>query len=190
MRLCVSTNIGMACHLIGTKSFSEPMLPYCQLDNQECLSVAFYLKFKSFHSRKCVWKCRLDNSGHFVSASMCWIAFAKHSHCHPPLMETNCDIDTGNMTRSDNIASTSFTSGSWSVVAAGLLYYKDTSGHTYPEHHASSHPIQGWGLLSQFLPLRYFPDFSALSKQPLAIENHIYIWQVSPQLGCGGTCQI
>ena len=24
-----------------------------------------------FHSRKCVWKCRLRNGGHFVSASMC-----------------------------------------------------------------------------------------------------------------------
>ena len=26
-----------------------------------------------FHSRKCIWKCRLQNGGHyFVSASMCW----------------------------------------------------------------------------------------------------------------------
>ena len=48
----------------------------------------------------------------------------------------------------------------------------------------------GWGLLSQFLPLRCFPNFSALSKYTLAIEYHIYIWQVSPQLSCGGTCQI
>ena len=24
-----------------------------------------------FHSRKCIWKCRLDNCVHFVSASMC-----------------------------------------------------------------------------------------------------------------------
>ena len=49
---------------------------------------------------------------------------------------------------------------------------------------------QGWGLLSQFLPFRYFPNFSALSKQTLAIEYHVYIWQVSPQLSCGDTCQI
>ena len=48
----------------------------------------------------------------------------------------------------------------------------------------------GWGLLSQFLPFRYFPNFSALSKQTLAIEYHVYIWQVSPQLSCGDTCQI
>ena len=25
-----------------------------------------------FHLRKCIWKCRLENGGHFVSASMCF----------------------------------------------------------------------------------------------------------------------
>ena len=50
--------------------------------------------------------------------------------------------------------------------------------------------VLGWGLLSQFLPFRYFPNFSVLSKQTLAIEYHVYIWQVSPQLSCGDTCQI
>ena len=49
---------------------------------------------------------------------------------------------------------------------------------------------QGWGLLSQFSPFRYFPHFPLLSKQTLAIEYHVYIWQVSPQLSCGDTCQI
>ena len=28
-------------------------------------------KFIYFHVKKCIWKCRLRNSGHFVSASMC-----------------------------------------------------------------------------------------------------------------------
>ena len=52
-------------------------------------------------------------------------------------------------------------------------------------------PIQlGWGLLSQFSPLRYFPHFPLLSKQTLAIEYHVYIWQVSPQHSCGDNCQI
>ena len=37
------------------------------------ISVKFYLKFKSFHSMKSTWKCRLRNGGHFVSASMCWV---------------------------------------------------------------------------------------------------------------------
>ena len=49
---------------------------------------------------------------------------------------------------------------------------------------------QGWGLRSQFSPFRYFPHFPLLSKQTLAIEYHVYIWQVSPQLSCGDTCQI
>ena len=48
----------------------------------------------------------------------------------------------------------------------------------------------GWGLLSEFSPFRYFPHFPLLSKQTLAIEYHVYIWQVSPQLSCGDTCQI
>ena len=51
-------------------------------------------------------------------------------------------------------------------------------------------PLQGWGLLSQFSPFRYFPYFPLLSKQTLAIEYHVYIWQVLPQLSCGDTCQI
>ena len=48
---------------------------------------------------------------------------------------------------------------------------------------------QGWGLLSLFPPFRYFPNYSALSKHALAIKYHVYIWQVSPQLSCGDTCQ-
>ena len=46
------------------------------------------------------------------------------------------------------------------------------------------------GLLSQFCPFRYFPNFSALSRHTLAFKYHIYIWQVSAQLGCDYTCQI
>ena len=48
----------------------------------------------------------------------------------------------------------------------------------------------GWELLSQFPPFRYFPNFSSLSKHTLAVEYRVYIWQVSPQLSCGDTCQI
>ena len=50
--------------------------------------------------------------------------------------------------------------------------------------------ILGWGLLSQFPPFRYFPNFPSLSKQTLVIEYHVYIWEASPQLGCGDSCQI
>ena len=49
---------------------------------------------------------------------------------------------------------------------------------------------RGGGLLSQFPPFPYFPHFSALWIYTLAIEYHVYIWQVSPQLSCGDTCQI
>ena len=49
---------------------------------------------------------------------------------------------------------------------------------------------QGWGLISQFSPFRYFPHFPLFSKQTVAIEYHVYIWQVSSQLSCGDTCQI
>ena len=48
----------------------------------------------------------------------------------------------------------------------------------------------GWELPSQFFLFRYFLSFLALSKYTLAMENHIYIWQVLPQLCCGGICQI
>ena len=51
----------MACRLITTKPLSEPMLLCFQLYPKEHISVKFYLKFKSFHSRKCTWKCRLEN---------------------------------------------------------------------------------------------------------------------------------
>ena len=48
----------------------------------------------------------------------------------------------------------------------------------------------GWGLLRRFPPFRYFPNFSTSPKYMLAIEYHVHIWQVSPQLSCGDTCQI
>ena len=31
----------------------------------------FLIGIHTFHSRKCLWKCRLRNGGHFVSTSMC-----------------------------------------------------------------------------------------------------------------------
>ena len=42
----------MACRLYGAKPLSESMLPYCQLDPTEHISMEFYSKFKSFRSRK------------------------------------------------------------------------------------------------------------------------------------------
>ena len=48
----------------------------------------------------------------------------------------------------------------------------------------------GVGSLSQFSLFCYFLIFFKLSKQTLFIQYHVYIWQVSPQLSCGGTCDI
>ena len=43
------------------------------LGPQEQISVKFYSKYKTFHSRKCISsKYRLQNGGHFISASMCY----------------------------------------------------------------------------------------------------------------------
>ena len=61
----------LARRLFGAKPLSEPMLSYCHLDHKERILVKFRLKFKSFHSRKYTWNCRLRNGGHFVSTSMC-----------------------------------------------------------------------------------------------------------------------
>ena len=41
--------------------------------------------------------------------------------------------------------------------------------------------LLGWGLLRQFPPFRYFPNFSTLSKQELAVEYYVYIWKVLPR---------
>ena len=30
------------------------------------------IEIYAFHSRKCIWKCRLENGGHFVPTSTCW----------------------------------------------------------------------------------------------------------------------
>ena len=56
----------MACRLLGAKPLSEPMLTYCQLEPKEYISMKYHFKLNYFHSRKCVWTCRLRNGGHFV----------------------------------------------------------------------------------------------------------------------------
>ena len=48
----------------------------------------------------------------------------------------------------------------------------------------------GWGLLSEFPPFHYFPNFAALCKYALAIQCRVYIWLESPKFCCGDTSQI
>ena len=50
--------------------------------------------------------------------------------------------------------------------------------------------ILGWGLLSQFLPLRYFSNSWGSWEHTPTIEYHVCICKVSPQLSCGETYQI
>ena len=49
----------MACHLYGTKPLPEPMPAYYQLDSWEQISEKLGPEFYHFHSRKCIWICRL-----------------------------------------------------------------------------------------------------------------------------------
>ena len=49
------------------KMLSGKWQPFCL-----SLNVKSQPKFIHFHSWKCIWKCRLENGGHFVSASM-WL---------------------------------------------------------------------------------------------------------------------
>ena len=48
----------------------------------------------------------------------------------------------------------------------------------------------GVGVTKPISPFRYFPYILPLSKHWLHFEYHVHIWQVSPQLSCGDTCQI
>ena len=49
----------MAWRLVGAKPLPEPMLAYCQLDSWEQISVKFEPELWHFHSRKCIWNCRM-----------------------------------------------------------------------------------------------------------------------------------
>ena len=49
----------MARRLLCAKPLSKPMLGYHQLDPLEQTSVKFQWEFYHFHSRKCIWICRL-----------------------------------------------------------------------------------------------------------------------------------
>ena len=56
--------------LCVAKPLPGPMLAYCQLDPYKRTSVKFESQLKMFNSRKCIWKCCLWKSGHFVQGEM------------------------------------------------------------------------------------------------------------------------
>ena len=57
------TNAGILLIRTSGTNFSEIL--------NEILAFSFKKMHLHFHSRKCIWKCRLRNGVHFVSASMC-----------------------------------------------------------------------------------------------------------------------
>ena len=63
----------MAWRRIGDKQLSEPMLGYRQLEPYEQTSVKLQSKYKTFYSRKCIWKCRLQNGGYVVQGK--WVKY-------------------------------------------------------------------------------------------------------------------
>ena len=54
---------GVVWRLVGAKPLSEPMLEYCWFGPYQRASVRSWAKFIQFHSRKCIWKCRLRSGG-------------------------------------------------------------------------------------------------------------------------------
>ena len=60
----------------------------------------------------------------------------------------------------------------------------------FTTEHMLSCTEQGWGLLSQYSPFRFFPNFSDWSKHSLFVWYNGHIWQVSPQLSCRDIWQI
>ena len=70
------------------------------------------------------------------------------------------------------------------------LYYLFSTCSLSSQWKLHGQHIEGWGSLFQIPPFHYVPSFSELWKHLLFIEYHIHIWQVSPQLSCGDTCQL
>ena len=77
--------------LIGTKSLSEPMLDYCRLDfRNKILRIRIKVGLQEMFitiTRKLVWKCRLQNVVHFVSASMFLLLVCMQGHLSEKLYE-------------------------------------------------------------------------------------------------------
>ena len=68
----------MACRLFSDNPLSEPMMVYYQLHPKEHITMKFYLKFISFHSRKWKWKCEPAK----MAAILSWPWCAKYQqHC-------------------------------------------------------------------------------------------------------------
>ena len=54
--ILVSVDSFMACHLLGAKPSTHPILTYSQLHHKECILINCCIKFTSFQSQKYIWK--------------------------------------------------------------------------------------------------------------------------------------
>ena len=79
----------MACHLYDVKPLPEPMLVYHRLDPLEQMSVKIELEFYHFHSRKCIWNCRLPKWGPFCPGG------DKLTHLYPSVLSISIGLLTG-----------------------------------------------------------------------------------------------
>ena len=68
----------MACHLFGAKPLPELMLPYCQLHSWQQISVKFKSEFYHFHSRNCIWNCRLPKWRPFCQLTVAYPLCSTH----------------------------------------------------------------------------------------------------------------
>ena len=76
-----------------------------------------------------------------------------------------------------------------SGICRGAVKFRSLRALIWQLHWPTCH-VQGWGLLSQFPLFRYFPKIFFAVKTHFNVKYGVHIWQVSPQLGCGDTCQI
>ena len=85
----------MACRQFGAKPWPRPMLTYCHLDSLKQSSVKFEAKYKTFHSRKCILKCRIGNCSHFVQGkiSLLLISIAGRSQVMTKSQNCQCFRD-------------------------------------------------------------------------------------------------
>ena len=64
----ISVNIGSDNGLLPDGAEPLPRLMWAyQVNPQKHISMKSYWKYSLFHSRKCIWKCRLQNVSHFCS---------------------------------------------------------------------------------------------------------------------------
>ena len=119
----------MTCRLSGAKSLSEPMQTNSQLDPIEHISMNSYLKFRSFHSKKCTLRYRLQNGGHLYEIMIAnTMIFCHQSHQAWGMRNYLNFYYDG--TRKEH---------SWLVIGCRWLLKFSTRGYIYDKHSFPHH---------------------------------------------------